>query len=62
MLHWLIHTLGLPVEVAHPLLGQRVRYQVGNVYDPAYTMACMLAKDALPSGARSWLPPAPADG
>ena len=56
MLHWLTQTMELPLQVAHPLLGQRVRYEVGNVFDPAYTMACKLAKEAIPSQARSWVP------
>jgi hypothetical protein len=31
------------------LLGQCVDYDLGNIYDPAYTMVCRLAK--------RWLPP-----
>jgi len=33
--------------VAH-LLGQTVRYEVGNVYNPAYTMVCSVGKKWLP--------------
>ena len=29
-------------------MGQVVRYDVGNVFDPAYTMACRIAKKWLP--------------
>ena len=29
-------------------MGQVVRYDVGNVYDPAYTMVCRIAKKWLP--------------
>ncbi|MGO8085247.1 acetamidase, partial [Rhizobium leguminosarum] len=29
------------------LVGQVVRYDVGNVFDPAYTMACRVAKQWL---------------
>ena len=25
-------------------MGQVVRYDIGNVYDPAYTVACRIAK------------------
>jgi len=35
------------VAVAH-LLGQTVRYEVGNVYNPAYTMVCSVEKRWLP--------------
>ncbi len=59
MLDWLQRTMELPAHVAHPLLGQRVRYQVGNVFDPAYTMACMLSQEALPPGAKPWRPEQP---
>jgi hypothetical protein len=33
---------------AQTLLGQVVDYEVGNVFDPAYTMVCMLDKRWLP--------------
>jgi amidase len=32
----------------HTLLGQCVEYDVGNVYDPAYTMVCKLSRRFLP--------------
>ena len=35
---------GLDKTAASHLLGQVVRYDVGNVFDPAYTMACRVAK------------------
>ncbi|MBN2553076.1 MAG: acetamidase/formamidase family protein [Spirochaetales bacterium] len=41
MVRWLVE-LGLEEEQAHILLGQCVRYEVGNVFDPAYTMVCRL--------------------
>ena len=36
------------VAASH-LMGQVVRYDIGNVFDPAYTVACRIA--------RKWLPP-----
>ena len=46
MVRWLIE-LGLEERQAHILLGQCVRYQVGNVFDPAYTMICRISKSLL---------------
>ena len=34
-------------RAAQIFLGQCVRYDVGNVYDPAYTMICKVAKRLL---------------
>nr|ACF98110.1 putative acetamidase/formamidase [uncultured bacterium 1042] len=44
MLNWLGSDYGLGKTAASHLLGQVVRYDVGNVFDPAYTMACRVAK------------------
>jgi acetamidase/formamidase len=44
MLRWLTSDYGLDKNAASHLLGQVVRYDVGNVFDPAYTMACRVAK------------------
>lgn len=44
MLNWLGEDFGLDKVAASHLLGQVVRYDVGNVFDPAYTMACRVAK------------------
>jgi acetamidase/formamidase len=44
MLNWLEADYGLDNTAASHLLGQVVRYDVGNVFDPAYTMACRVAK------------------
>jgi acetamidase/formamidase len=44
MLRWLIADYGLDPVGASTLLGQCVRYDLGNIYDPAYTMVCKLAK------------------
>lgn len=49
MLDWLTSDYGLSPVAASHLLGQVVRYEVGNVYDPAYTMVCKVEK--------KWLPP-----
>ena len=49
MLNWLVADYGLDKVAASHLLGQVVRYDIGNVFDPAYTVACRVAK--------RWLPP-----
>ena len=48
MLAWLATDYGLDKTAASHLLGQVVRYDVGNVFDPAYTMACRVPKKWLP--------------
>jgi len=48
MIHWLTTDYGLDPRAASILLGQCVRYDIGNVFDPAYTVACKVAKDVLP--------------
>ncbi|HEX8048613.1 acetamidase/formamidase family protein [Rhizobium sp.] len=47
MLRWLDADYGLDKTAASHLLGQVVRYDVGNVFDPAYTMACRVSKSWL---------------
>ncbi len=47
MLRWLQNGYGLSAESAGTLLGQVVAYDVGNIYDPAYTMVCKVPKWAL---------------
>jgi amidase len=47
MLRWLQSDYGLDALGAHLLLGQAVEYEVGNVFDPAYTMVCKVAKSVL---------------
>ena len=42
MLNWLVEDHGLTATEASLLLGQCVRYEVGNVFDPAYTLVCKL--------------------
>ncbi|MEO7223008.1 MAG: acetamidase/formamidase family protein [Devosia sp.] len=48
MVVWLHEEYGLDVLAASHLLGQAVRYDIGNVYDPAFTVACRLNKKWLP--------------
>ena len=47
MVRWL-REMGIDIQAASHLLGQAVRYDIGNVYDPAYTVACRLSKQWLP--------------
>jgi amidase len=49
MMQWLTADYGFSPMSASHLLGQVVRYDVGNVFDPAYTMVCRVAKRWLPS-------------
>ncbi|MBI4672624.1 MAG: acetamidase/formamidase family protein [Chloroflexi bacterium] len=48
MHRWLMSDYGLDTTGASLLLGQCVRYAVGNVFDPAYTMVCKMPKRFLP--------------
>ncbi len=48
MIRWLQEDFGLDALSTHILLGQCVEYDVGNVFDPAYTMVCKLKKQFLP--------------
>ena len=48
MIRWLQADYGLTGEVAHLLLGQTVQYELGNIFDPAFTMVCKVAKRWLP--------------
>jgi amidase len=47
MMRWLQQDYGLDGVAAGFLLGQAVEYEVGNVYDPAYTMICKVPKRLL---------------
>jgi amidase len=49
MLRWLSEDYGLDTVSASILLGQCVEYDLGNVFDPAYTMVCKLPKVLLPA-------------
>jgi acetamidase/formamidase len=44
MLCWLGEDYGLESRAASHLMGQVVRYDIGNVFDPAFTVACRIAK------------------
>lgn len=47
MVRWLQRGWELDAVAASTLLGQCVEYDVGNVFDPAYTMICKLPKRVL---------------
>ena len=47
MVRWLERAWKLDVVAASTLFGQCVEYDVGNVFDPAYTMICKLPKRVL---------------
>ena len=47
MVRWLQEDYGLGTLAASHLLGQAVRYDIGNVYDPAYTVACRIPRSLL---------------
>ena len=47
MLSYLEQDYGLDARTAHLMMGQCVEYDVGNIYDPAYTMVCKIRKDIL---------------
>lgn len=47
MLRWLGTGYGLDIQSASQLMGQCVRYDLGNVFDPAYTMVCKMPKKLL---------------
>jgi acetamidase/formamidase len=47
MLRWLQADYALGYSEASLLLGQCVRYEIGNVFDPAYTVVCKIAKHQL---------------
>jgi amidase len=48
LLRWLQEDYGLDFIAASTLLGQCVRYDIGNVFDPAYTVVCKVEKRLLP--------------
>ena len=48
MLRWLEQDYGLDPLSANLLMSQCVRYDLGNMFDPAYTMVCKLPKRVLP--------------
>jgi amidase len=48
MLDWLITDHGLEAVAASHVMGQAVRYDVANVFNPAYSVACRIARNAIP--------------
>jgi amidase len=48
MVRWLRGRYGLSVEAASILIGQLCDYDLGNMFDPAYTMVCVLEKCYVP--------------
>jgi len=48
MFDWLTSAYGLSPVAASHLLGQVVRYEIGNVFDPTYTVICKIEKKWLP--------------
>ncbi|MCH8830955.1 MAG: acetamidase/formamidase family protein [Planctomycetes bacterium] len=53
MLRWLEVDYGLDALGANLLMSQCVRYDLANMFDPAYTMVCKLPKNVLPTRARN---------
>lgn len=49
MLRWLRSDYGLSTEAASILIGQTCGYELGNMFDPAYTMVCVIEKRYLPA-------------
>ncbi len=47
MLRWLQTDFRIGALGAQTLMGQCVEYDVGNVFDPAYTMVCKIAREVL---------------
>lgn len=47
MVRWLGEDYGLDLVAASHMLGQCVRYDIGNAFDPAFTVACRLPKEVL---------------
>ena len=49
MMRWLNEDYGLDCRRQLMLLGQCIRYEIGNVFDPAYTMIAKIEKRYLPN-------------
>ncbi len=47
MLIWLMEDYRLDAHAASTILGMAVEYDLGNIFDPAYTMVCKVPKDLL---------------
>lgn len=48
MVRWLRSSYGLSSEAASVLIGQTCSYELGNMFDPAFTMVCVVEKRFLP--------------
>lgn len=48
MVSWLMARHALTFEGASVIIGQAGDYEIGNMFDPAYTAVCKVPKDALP--------------
>lgn len=49
MVRWLAEDYRLDARAASVLMGQTVRYEIANVFDPAYTIVCKMPKAILAS-------------
>jgi acetamidase/formamidase len=47
MARWLAQDYGLDGHAIGVLMGQCVRYDLGNMFDPAYSMVCRMPKAVL---------------
>ncbi|MFC1525294.1 acetamidase/formamidase family protein [Candidatus Latescibacterota bacterium] len=47
MVTWLQADWGLDAQTVHLMMGQCVEYDVGNIYDPAYTMVCRVPRSVV---------------
>jgi amidase len=47
LLRWLRTDHGYDARAASHLFGQAIEYDIGNVFDPAYTVAAKIAKDLI---------------
>ena len=49
MLDWLAQDFGLDAIAAGHVMAMSVRYDIANVFNPAYSVVCRIAKSALPT-------------
>ena len=49
LMHWLNEDYKLDFRSGSVLLGQLIRYEIGNVFDPAYTVIAKIEKRYLPT-------------
>jgi amidase len=50
MLAWLMGDYGYDLASASHLMGQTVGYDIGNVYNPAYTVVCRMQREIIERG------------